>query len=57
MGQALLLDRDIVKLFELVLISGAVLGVIGWQIMSVRASIRADRERVARERTKGGGGP
>ncbi len=47
MAQPLLSDRDFFKLFEFVVIPAFVLGFLGWQLLSVRASLRSDRARAA----------
>lgn len=50
MAEPILSDRDFFKLFEFVLIPSVVFGFLAWQILSVRASIRADRQKEERER-------
>jgi hypothetical protein len=37
-------DRDFFKLFEFVFVSGAILGILVWQLWSVRRSIQADKK-------------
>lgn len=50
MAEPLLSDRDFFKLFEFVVIPAFVLGFLGWQLLSVRASLRSDRARAAEAR-------